>query len=94
MAKQTLTVQLTRANARIAELEAMVISIDEIRSEQSVRIDELETLLAVATAPRGNVRPAYVAPVRVVPEWQQARLAAMAAAREEAARTGRCVRVA
>lgn len=73
MAKQTLTVQLMHANARIAELE---------------------TQLAAAKAPRSNVRPAYVAPARVVPEWQQARIAAMAAARAEAARTGRCVRVA
>ena len=68
MAKQTLTVRLMHANARIAELE---------------------TQLAAIKAPR----PTYVAPVRVVPEWQQARIAAMAAAKAEAARTGRCVRV-
>lgn len=78
MAKQTLTVQLMHATARIAELEAMVIAIDEIRSEQNVRIAELEAAKAAKPA---NTNRKVIAPRApyVRPAWMEAaRQAAMA----------------
>lgn len=68
--KPTLTVQLMHAQRRIAELEAMVISIDEIRSEQNARIAELEDAKPANTnrktvAPRAPwQRPAHMEAAR------------------------------
>lgn len=90
MAKQTLTVQLMHANQRIAALEAMVLSIDEIRSEQSARIAALEAQRATFSdaLARERAAPRVIAPrpARVLP-------AHMVAARELAMRTGCVVKV-
>ena len=87
MAKQTLTVQLMHANQRIAALEAMVLSIDEIRSEQSLRISVLEGELALRPrTPAPAKRVTYTPAPRVLP-------AHMVAARELAMRTGCVVKV-
>lgn len=81
MAKPTLTVQLMHAQRRIAELESMVLSIDEIRSEQNVRIAELEA-----------ARPAKPA-IKTVAHTLWQRPAWMEAARAQAMATGQVVRV-
>lgn len=99
MAKPTLTVQLMHARRRIAELESMVLSIDEIRSEQSVhlaelndRIEELERLVEVHKAEAHNLRLKQRgnSAIKTVAHTPWVRPAHMEAARQQAMSTG-CV---
>ncbi len=91
MAKQTLTVQLMHANAHIADMHNVIDASSALQRELYAEIAELKAQIALGAKP---VLPLTNARIRVRAACSSSDFTArLAAAREEAMRTGRCVKV-